>query len=365
KALLEKDFSELLFRDEKDIQLKEAVIEIPHTALPYFHQETVHKSADKSNDSWMYEPFSVEYRESEGSLVSVGTGLFSSIVGCISRKTSDSKEWLVFLNTDVRDMTVRAASISADHRSHLFEATYDYERLGYPDTSRGVLSYVLENLNDYVIWKMSNRTKLNAPHQETGTSSFILEDTSLSKKSCIESAQAKLRSIKTETLPPELAHLRITSIYVKPLSISRIASRLEAKRQAESAFDVFISYSSSDERAATKVRQALESEGLRCFLASKEIKSGEVFSESIRQALIEASELCFLFSPNSKNSEWVITEWGAAWALEKDIVPIFYRTGPADLPERLRGLQGRDIDELDDYVADVVRRQERRKIANG
>jgi hypothetical protein len=109
---------------------------------------------------------------------------------------------------------------------------------------------------------------------------------------------------------------------------------------------------------AEKLQNALKDEGLSCFMVGKELKAGDVFSEKIRRALLESREICILFTPNSKNSEWVMTEWGAAWALDKVIIPILYRTSPSDLPERLRSLQSIDFHQLKDYVFEAVSRQE-------
>jgi hypothetical protein len=39
----------------------------------------------------------------------------------------------------------------------------------------------------------------------------------------------------------------------------------------------------------------------------------------------------------------VLTEWGAAWVLQKNIIPILHRCSPAELPERLKKLQSIDF----------------------
>ena len=353
KSLIEDSFPDLLFKDEKDIQLKESVIDIPHTALPYFDQEFL-----LCKEDWCYKPFTVEYDESKGNIISDSEGTFSAII----RRISTEDECLVFITTDIRDMTIRAAIITTSHQRRLFEATYDYERNGPPDTSRGILAHVLSCLpHDYSVWKMTNRTRTSSSNMEKGSTSFILEDRSKTDNAWINQAQNRLEQIKNEPLPSILKHLDIVDVDVKPLSVMRIASRLEADMNKRHAFDVFLSYCSTDVASATKIQKALESEGLRCFMANKELEGGEPFSEEIRKALLKSKEVCILFTLNSKNSEWVITEWGAAWALGKTTVPILLRTDPSNLPERLRALQCRDFHELPKYVSEVVRRQERDK----
>lgn len=360
KSLIESEFADLLFKDEKDIQLKESVIDIPHTALPYFHQEFLSHEKEIAQDSWHYKPFSVEYDENEGAIISDSEQMFSAIIGSIFRTISTENECLVFVNTDVRDMTIRTAIIPTPRQRHLFEARYDYERIGTPDTSRGILAHVLSRLpHDYSVWKMTNRTRTSSPHLEKGSTTFILEDQSSSDTDCVNQAQSMLEQIKSEPFPSTLEHLHIVDVNVKPLSVNRIISRLEAEKDKRHVYDVFLSYSSVDEVSADKVQSALKNEGLRCFMASKELEGGELFSEKIRKALLESRETCILFTPNAKDSEWVATEWGAAWALGKTTVPILLRTRPPDLPERLRVLQCRDFHQLSEYVSEVVRRQER------
>jgi hypothetical protein len=100
--------------------------------------------------------------------------------------------------------------------------------------------------------------------------------------------------------------------------------------------DVFLSYSSQDQLQAIEVSEAIEKAGGSVFLAKKSLKPGDEFDEKIRDNLIAARELWLLVSPNSLKSEWVLTEWGAAWALEKKIVPILYRCSPDELPDRIR-----------------------------
>jgi len=107
--------------------------------------------------------------------------------------------------------------------------------------------------------------------------------------------------------------------------------------------DIFISYSSLDENEAGVLYQALVDIGKRAFLSAKSLNPGENFAEEIRSHLIRSRELWLLVSPNSLKSEWVLTEWGAAWVLQKKIVPILHRCGPEDLPLRLRGIHSIDF----------------------
>lgn len=117
--------------------------------------------------------------------------------------------------------------------------------------------------------------------------------------------------------------------------------------------DVFISYSAMDSDKAVELQLKLEDRGLTCFLAPKGISPGEYFADRIRKALKSCRAVCLLATRNSLKSEWVSTEWGAAWALGIRVIPILHRCGIEDLPERLRCVQCVDLSDLDKIVAGV------------
>jgi TIR domain len=127
--------------------------------------------------------------------------------------------------------------------------------------------------------------------------------------------------------------------------------RGELKRQ-KCSFDVFLSYSDADRGTSALIHGKISSAGGRIFMAPKEISPGDDFAERIREALVHSLELWLLVSARSVRSEWVISEWGAAWALEKRIVPILYQCDRAALPERLRRIQTVDLRLIDQLVAE-------------
>jgi len=94
------------------------------------------------------------------------------------------------------------------------------------------------------------------------------------------------------------------------------------RMESEYTFDVFISHAAADSKEADQIYEAILARGKKAFLSKKSLKAGEDFADKIRTALVSSRELWLLVSPNSLDSDWVISEWGAAWALEKRIVPI-------------------------------------------
>lgn len=79
--------------------------------------------------------------------------------------------------------------------------------------------------------------------------------------------------------------------------------------------------------------------GLTVFQDEKDVEPGAVWAEEIRRALINSREMALLASPTSLVSEWVQTEWGAAWAMNRTITPILSMLAPHQLPDRLRQRQ--------------------------
>jgi hypothetical protein len=124
----------------------------------------------------------------------------------------------------------------------------------------------------------------------------------------------------------------------------------EQQKKRRWSYDVFLSYSDRDKEQAASIHEKVAAVGGRLFMAPKEISPGDDFADTIRNALVHSRELWLLVSPDSVGSEWAITEWGAAWALKKRIVPILYRCDHSKLPLRLRSIQTVDLHQIDELV---------------
>lgn len=82
---------------------------------------------------------------------------------------------------------------------------------------------------------------------------------------------------------------------------------------------VFISHSHLDIDLANELVAEFGSRGVGCFLAARDIPSGDPWTEDIRRALGTCCEVLVIVTPNSKDSAWVMIEVGAAWAARKTI----------------------------------------------
>jgi hypothetical protein len=130
-------------------------------------------------------------------------------------------------------------------------------------------------------------------------------------------------------------------------------------KDLENSRDVFLSYASVDKQEANMIYDSIKAAGGKVFLSEKSLMPGEDFAEIIRDALCAARELWLLVSPSSLRSEWVLTEWGAAWALNKRIIPILHRCSPENLPERLRKLQCVDFYKYLELVESTFHKKEK------
>jgi formylglycine-generating enzyme required for sulfatase activity len=77
---------------------------------------------------------------------------------------------------------------------------------------------------------------------------------------------------------------------------------------AAATHDVFISYSSKDKPAADAVCVTLESRGIRCWYAPRDIPAGSTWARSIPTAIRGSRVMILVFSRHANASEWVARE---------------------------------------------------------
>jgi len=71
---------------------------------------------------------------------------------------------------------------------------------------------------------------------------------------------------------------------------------------------IFITHSSHDATTATKIRDYLETNGIQCWMAPRDIPVGEEWAEAILEGIENASGMLLVFSSNSNNSPQVRRE---------------------------------------------------------
>src|SRR5579862_9572582 len=87
------------------------------------------------------------------------------------------------------------------------------------------------------------------------------------------------------------------------------------------AHDVFISYSSKDKSTADAVCAALESCGIRCWIAPRDVFPGEAYAAALVRALHESQVMVLVFSAGANQSPQVLREVERAVSRAIPILP--------------------------------------------
>lgn len=93
------------------------------------------------------------------------------------------------------------------------------------------------------------------------------------------------------------------------------------KGQMKMTHDVFISYSSEDSTIADAVVAALESKGILCWFAPRDIKPGKDWGEEIAKAISESALFLLIFSGSANRSQRVLDELNLAISRKTPILP--------------------------------------------
>ncbi|MCA9499179.1 MAG: toll/interleukin-1 receptor domain-containing protein [Nitrospira sp.] len=108
-------------------------------------------------------------------------------------------------------------------------------------------------------------------------------------------------------------------------------------------YDIFIGYSQKDWELALEIVSKLTRAGFNCFLARKCLSAGKKWQDGLREAIKCSEQVLLIMTPNSRDSKWVIFEAGAAWGLEKPIIPALLFVKPDELMDCIREHQTYDI----------------------
>jgi hypothetical protein len=88
------------------------------------------------------------------------------------------------------------------------------------------------------------------------------------------------------------------------------------------ATPIFVSYSSKDETVARTICDALESRGLKCWIANRDVAPGENFQEAIFRAIRNAKVMVLVFTQNANNSDEIKKELGLASHHKVVVIPV-------------------------------------------
>lgn len=112
---------------------------------------------------------------------------------------------------------------------------------------------------------------------------------------------------------------------------------------------IFISYSSKDKITADAICHVLESHGLKCWIAPRDIPAGCEYGDLIDEAIKHAKTVVVIFSAAASSSNWVKAELNVAFEEHKDIVPFRIDATPFAGQHRLILNHKHWIDAYPDY----------------
>ena len=346
--------SDYLFSDSNDYHMKNSVTIVPDTTLSYFNQ-FVNPS---NSQEWYYQVFKLACND-EGVIESTQGELFDAILEHISTPENMTLPKCVFANMNTNDMNIRVVVIPPEEQKRFSLVTFDYKRSGYPDSSRGIIAHITKYIpNHYNIWNLTTQTRVSMKERERGSTTLLLENQS-NEDLNIGATQSIMERIVAEPLPSHLEQISSLAASVVPISVHIPRRVFESQRSKERKYkyDVFLSYSSLDHEEANRIKEKLERERLKCYMASVQVKTGDNFSDHIAEAFINSMEVCLLFTPNSVKSDWVKLEIGASWVLKKRIVSVLFQMKNEDLPDNLKSFQAINYYQLNRYVEEVKLRK--------
>ncbi len=120
------------------------------------------------------------------------------------------------------------------------------------------------------------------------------------------------------------------------------------KAKRKQPLRIFISYAKADQVHAHKLRSLLSRRPNVRIFATEMLSAGEDWRSKLIDELSKCDIFLVLLSPNSVDSPWVLQELGAAWGLDKPIIPIV--THPevfSKIPVSLSHLQFVEIKDLE------------------
>jgi len=113
--------------------------------------------------------------------------------------------------------------------------------------------------------------------------------------------------------------------------------------------DVFISYSSKNKTAADAICHVLEENGVKCWMAPRDIPAGSEYGDLIDDAIKSSAIVVVVFSQTAAESPWVKGELNIAFEESKTIIPFRIDSTPLKGQNRVILNQKHWIDAYPDY----------------
>ena len=107
----------------------------------------------------------------------------------------------------------------------------------------------------------------------------------------------------------------------------------DSSNQATASSDVFVSYASQDAAVANSIVESLEAQGLKCWIAPRDVRPGTVYADAIVGAINRAKNLVLVLSASAMASAHVGREVERAASKRRQIIA--FRVDDAPLSQEL------------------------------
>jgi hypothetical protein len=331
---------DILFREPTDRGLRHAVEIVPIRTHSYFHHY-LSASAD-SPKSRLFELYSTQAQlqsrdDRLGALLNELEGLGESLAPTC-----------VVAEMDTRDFNIRVAIVPPSQLHRFFEVVVPYRRTGGQST-RGLIASVTERLaGRYNLWRVFNSNSQNGTDVEAGETVLCVEDCKKSadglrdRKRDLEQVVDDLR--KETRITAASSTKILPHVQVDPISPVAVKARLTRERAEQTGleYDVFISYGKRDgKRAAKRVGDLLEVQGIRTHLDTSELQPGQDWHQGLIEGIRRSSEVAVVCTRRSLDRPWIAIEIGCALGLDKNVTAILCGDiDPDEIPEYLKRYQG-------------------------
>jgi len=122
--------------------------------------------------------------------------------------------------------------------------------------------------------------------------------------------------------------------------------------------DIFISYSSEDTNEAKEISQEARNLGLSVYCAGDDNNPGEKWEERVISELMGSWKMLVLLTPQSKNREWVISEWSLAIYNGVKIIPLLKDVKKEHIPTRLQNYQCCSYYKINEVLGNILKEKQ-------
>lgn len=299
-----------------------------------------------------------------------GDTQYQYVISHLKSKYPDIFPAVTFAELHQRALNIRCVVIPRSESKRFFRMGIEYKRIGGNDSCVGIIHSITSKMENYNIWQSFNYTIDSSLNYDKGHLVFLLENNShfgkkkqdgRSKNSYLEEAGVDFQKITKE---PEFDNITFDHLTIVPLPDplaikSTFEVTKEERDRKQYKYDLFISYSHHDESFVKNIlAEVLGNYGLELHLDKDVFKFGDDIDTTLLSNILNSREMCVVVSKDSINSEWVTTEWGAAWVLNKTLVPIVLKKD-FDIPERLKRLSSVIVDgdstiEIEKYAQQLL-----------